>query len=398
MRLVFYESKFNRYSITSIIAALEHSQILDKLEIETFSSVEELNKLSKKSASTIFCFSFCTPQLQEISKVFKKAKALYPDAFFIAGGPHPSGDPYGTMSIGFDCVFIGEAEKSFPEFIQNFEKTKKENILKGETVDISQYPAWSLKLKRFSPLEITRGCPFACKFCQTSYLFGTKPRHRSLESILRHVEIFIKHGMRDLRFITPNAFSYGSEDGKSLNLKAVEELLKSIKALSRNIRIFFGSFPSEVRPEHTTREVLELIKPYVSNRSLIIGAQSGSERILEKTHRGHTPSDVYNAVKNALDAGFSVNVDFIFGLPYETPEDQMETVKLMDRLVKLGQKKNIPVKIHSHYFMPLAGTPFANEKPSTLSPDLTKFLGKLYNLKALFGKWHEQKLCSQLYF
>lgn len=398
MRLVFYESKFNRYSITSIIAALEHSQILDKLEIETFSSVEELNKLSKKSASTIFCFSFCTPQLQEISKVFKKAKALYPDAFFIAGGPHPSGDPYGTMSIGFDCVFIGEAEKSFPEFIQNFEKTKKENILKGETVDISQYPAWSLKLKRFSPLEITRGCPFACKFCQTSYLFGTKPRHRSLESILRHVEIFIKHGMRDLRFITPNAFSYGSEDGKSLNLKAVEELLKSIKALSRNIRIFFGSFPSEVRPEHTTREVLELIKPYVSNKSLIIGAQSGSERILEKTHRGHTPSDVYNAVKNALDAGFSVNVDFIFGLPYETPEDQMETVKLMDRLVKLGQKKNIPVKIHSHYFMPLAGTPFANEKPSTLSPDLTKFLGKLYNLKALFGKWHEQKLCSQLYF
>lgn len=398
MRLVFYESKFNRYSITSIIAALEHFQILDKLEIETFSSVEELNKLSRKSASTIFCFSFCTPQLQEISKVFKKAKALYPDAFFIAGGPHPSGDPYGTMNIGFDCVFIGEAEKSFPEFIQNFEKTKKENILKGETVDISQYPAWSLKLKKFSPLEITRGCPFACKFCQTSYLFGTKPRHRSLESILRHVEIFIKHGMRDLRFITPNAFSYGSEDGKSLNLKAVEELLKSIKALSRNVRIFFGSFPSEVRPEHTTREVLELIKPYVSNKSLTIGAQSGSERILEKTHRGHTPSDVYNAVKNALDAGFSVNVDFIFGLPYETPEDQMETVKLMDRLVKLGQKKNIPVKIHSHYFMPLAGTPFANEKPSTLSPDLTKFLGKLYNLKALFGKWHEQKLCSQLYF
>ncbi|ODA44926.1 Uncharacterized protein THER_0291 [Thermodesulfovibrio sp. N1] len=395
MKIFFYETKFNRYSITVLIASLEHAGLIDKIEIEIFKDTDIENILNKEIKG-IFCFSFCSPQWEKIKEILEKIKSVSPNSLFLAGGPHPSGAPKETLQAGFDYVFVGEGEKNFPELIEKIMHGKVfPNIIHGEKVDIDNYPAWSLKHKKFSPLEITRGCPYACKFCQTSYLFGTKPRHRNIESILKHVEIFIKQGMRDLRFITPNALSYASKDGKTLNLVAVEELLKSIKSLSKDIRIFFGTFPSEVRPEHVTPEALEVIKPYISNKTLTIGAQSGSDRILDKIHRGHSVEDVYNAVNNAINAGFFVNVDFIFGLPGETASDQADTIKLMETLINLGHKKNIEVKIHSHYFIPLSGTPFAKEKPIKLSRNLTQFMGKLYNLKNIFGKWYEQKLYSE---
>ena len=395
MKIFFHETKFNRYSITALIASLEHAELIDKIEIEIFKDTDIENILNKETEG-IFCFSFCSPQLEKIKKILEKIKSVSINSLFLAGGPHPSGAPKETLQAGFDYVFVGEGEKSFPELIEKIIQERAfSNIIHGEKVQIDNYPAWSLKYKKFSPLEITRGCPYACKFCQTSYLFGNKPRHRSIESILKHVEIFIKQGMRDLRFITPNALSYASEDGKTLNLAAVEELLKSIKSLSKDIRIFFGTFPSELRPEHVTSEALEVIKPYISNKILTIGAQSGNDRVLEKIHRGHSAEDVYNAVNNAINAGFSVNVDFIFGLPGETALEQLDTIKLMEKLISLGERKNLEVKIHSHYFIPLKGTPFANENATKLSRNLTQFIGKLYNLRNIFGKWYEQKLYSK---
>lgn len=398
MKLIFNETKFNKYSITSLIAALEHKGLLDFSEIK-ISDIDLNINLVPQTETLIFCFSFCTPQFLEIIKSIKRIKEIYPEAILIAGGPHPSGDSQNTLNLGFDYIIVGEGEEAFPELIFKLKDSRlNDRIIRAKPVKIDNYPQWSNKYKRFFPIEITRGCPFACKFCQTSFLFGTNPRHRSMDNILTYVENFFKNGKKDLRFITPNALSYGSEDGRKINLTYIEALLKNIKAISENIRIFFGTFPSEIRPEHVTKDALALIKPYVFNRNLTIGAQSGSERILEKINRGHTVNDIYNAVSNAVEKGFSVNADFIFGLPEETEDDQRETIKFIEKIIKLGYRKNISVKIHAHYFIPIAGTPFQDRNPSKLSKELTSYLGKLYNSKNIFGKWQMQRNYSAKIF
>lgn len=395
MKIFFNETKYNRYSINSLIAALENRGLLDEFEFDIF-NIESKKIVKNDGDLTVLCYSFCTPQLFIIRESIKRARELYPESILIAGGPHPSGAPEDTLSLGFDYVIVGEGEKTFPELISNLKNSKLKNrVIKAEKVDIDKYSSWSDKYSRFFPIEITRGCPFACNFCQTSFLFGTKPRHRSIESIVNYVENFFKSGKRDLRFITPNALSYGSEDGKNINFKKVEMLLKSIRGISESIRIFFGTFPSEIRPEHITKDALDLIKGYIFNKSLTIGAQSGSEKILEKINRGHTVDDVYNAVKLAVERGFSVNVDFIFGLPEETEKDQRDTINFMEKITYLGNKNNVSVKIHTHYFMPLPGTPFHSKKPSKLSSGLTNYLSKLYNSKNIFGEWHKQRIYSE---
>ena len=72
-------------------------------------------------------------------------------------------------------------------------------------------------------------------------------------------------GLRDVRFISPNAFSYGSINGRKPNIRAIEELLEGIRGIiGPKGRIFFGTFPSEVRPEFVSEDILEVIKKYVN--------------------------------------------------------------------------------------------------------------------------------------
>ncbi len=291
--LIFYYSKNNRYSINAILSALEQKEIINKLKIFLVSKENDLIKISNELLNPIIVFSFFTPQIWEIKEIISK---INKKAVLIAGGPHPTGEPEDTLKMGFNYVLLGEGEITFPKYIEGIILNKELNKIgkNKEYVNLNDFFPFPRKtIKKFGAIEITRGCPFACNFCQTSRIFGKKVRHRSIEKIVEIVEYMKNNNRTDIRFITPNAFSYGSIDGKIVNLEMIELLLKEIKkVLKENGRIFFGSFPSEVRPEHVNEDILAKIKPFISNKNLIIGAQSGSEKNLKKANWSHKIFDV----------------------------------------------------------------------------------------------------------
>jgi B12-binding domain/radical SAM domain protein len=234
-------------------------------------------------------------------------------------------------------------------------------------------------------MEISRGCPWGCHFCQTSFLMGRDMRHRSLDSIVRYAELSKRKGLTVLRFISPNAFAYGSTDGRSVNLEAIETMLKAVSEIYGADQVYFGSFPSEVRPEHVTPETLALVKRYCANRNLVIGAQSGSERLLKAMHRGHGVPEILRAVKLACAASFTPNVDFIFGLPGETSQDRTQTLDLMQQIIQMG------ARIHSHTFMPLVGTPYARCEPGVVDQETRALLQSLRGKSLEHGSWKTQE-------
>lgn len=391
--LIYYYTKQNRNSYNVLTAALETDSYFDNLDIYFEDDKEEIknlvSELVKNYKKIVFAISFCTPQINDISSLVKELKAKYGEKIiFIAGGPHPSGDPEDSLKMGFDVVVKGEGEEVFSELLKKVAlgEDYKEVIARCRNpIDLNKYPPFAEKHKKFNPIEITRGCSFGCKFCQTTFLYTGPIRHRSISQICKYVEIMFSNGWKDIRFIAPNAFSYGSKDGRRLNLPALENLLKSIRQIIKNKgRIFLGSFPSEVRPEHVNKETISLIKKYVDNDNLIIGAQSGSPEILEKCRRQHSVEDIYNAVKLASEAGLKANVDFIFGLPGETKKDLNTTIKVMEDLIKMG------ARIHGHTFMPLAGTPYANEPAGKIDKENLEKLEKLDSDGKLYGDWKEQ--------
>jgi radical SAM superfamily enzyme YgiQ (UPF0313 family) len=200
---------------------------------------------------------------------------------------------------------------------------------------------------------------------------------------LKYVVITIEHFSQrrpDIRFVSPNALSYGSLDGKSVNLLVIEELLsKTRNIIGEAGKIYFGSFPNELRPETITEESVALLKKYTNAKKVIVGGQSGSNRILHHTDRGHDSQETERAVKLLTDAGFSVDVDIIFGLPKEEYEDVEATMQHIQTLVQIG------ATIHSHTFMPLVGTPFAGLTPGTIHPKYKRQIERLQSSGNLSG-------------
>jgi B12-binding domain/radical SAM domain protein len=223
-------------------------------------------------------------------------------------------------------------------------------------------------------VEISRGCPFSCSYCQTPRIFGTVMRHRSVAGIVKYASRY-----RDARFVSPNAFAYGS-DGRQPRPHRLKELLSAL----RN-NIYFGTFPSEVRPEFITEETLGLVTRYCANTAIQFGAQSGSDSVLQRISRGHCVEDVVKAVEMCTQVGLTPVVDIIVGFPFESDDDQQATADLIRWIARYG-------KIHAHPFLPLPGTPLGRTSPRPLSRDLSHLLGSLALRGKLTGSWRSLEI------
>jgi radical SAM superfamily enzyme YgiQ (UPF0313 family) len=98
---------------------------------------------------------------------------------------------------------------------------------------------------------------------------------------------------------------------------------------------------------------------------------------------------IVRAVRNAVQAGFLPNVDFILGLPDESEEDISATVALMERLAELG------ARVHGHTFMPLPGTPFRDAPPGRVEGAIERKLEQLASQGRLYGHWKRQAVLAE---
>lgn len=429
LALVFFYNKSNRHSFNALTGALEADPFFEEVPISFPTNERDLLRAVSeslgKAARVLVGVSFATQQRAQMGRLARRLRAgIGQRLLLVAGGPHPTADPVETLSLGFDIAVRGEGEATLPELAKRAHALTLEesggtrwpchlpcggeghnvadySVVKGIAfrdesglvrlteprpwIDLDAYPPWAAKHRKVGAIEITRGCPHACGFCQTSHLFGGQLRHRSVARLVECVEWMMCNRLPDVRLLSPSAFSYGSADGQRPNLTVLEDLLSSLRrVLGSRGRLFFGSFPSEARPEHITPETLGLLRRYANNGSLVVGAQAGSDTTLERCRRGHTVAHVFSAVALALQAGLKVNVDFILGLPRETERDMDQTAAAMARLAAMG------ARIHAHSFMPLPQTAFAAEQPGRLSKRLLATVHKLMGRGQLYGQWQEQ--------
>lgn len=350
-------------------------------------------------------WSFYSPSFPECADELRALRALEPRPFLaIAGGVHATAEPLQTLRAGFELVCVGEGEVALVELVRRVRDGEPlegtpgfarlvagaaQHFPKPARVELDPFPPFGAAHGHFGPIELTRGCVFACRFCQTPFFSKARFRHRSVANVARWAGVMAAHEKWDLRFISPTSLSYGAQD-EGVNLAAVEELLaKTREAMGPRGRIFFGTFPSEVRPEHVTPEALALIKRYCSNDNLVIGGQSGSERVLESSRRGHDVEAIVRAVRIAVECGLQPNVDFILGLPGETRDDVQQTLALMRQLGALG------ARVHGHTFMPLPGTPFRDEPPGFIDDETREELDRLASQGQLYGHWKQQAKTAQ---
>lgn len=367
---------------------------------------DPMTMASRLRDGSIAAWSFYSPDFaaraRDLAEVRARTKGL--SVLHVAGGVHATAEPLATLRAGFDLVAIGEGERTFVEIVDAHENGRDVRALSGtahleggrlvshgpgERSELDCFPAFNARYKKWNALEITRGCVYACSFCQTPYMFKARFRHRSVANVREHIDAMKLHGSSFVRFLTPTCLSYGSSD-TTVNLDAVEELLASVReGAGPDAKIYFGTFPSEIRPEHVSARALAVLRKYVDNDTLVIGGQSGSDRVLERSRRGHTVADVVRAVELAIAAGFRPDVDFLFGLPGETRDDRVASLRLADDLVAKG------ARIHTHAFMPLPGTPLRDAVPETIEPEAMIAMSRLESRGKAYGQWKRQLVTAQ---
>jgi B12-binding domain/radical SAM domain protein len=324
-------------------------------------------------AEDVFIYSFMTPHLPWVAEeigCLRSGAAAVP--LLAAGGPHVSADPELAMACGFNVIFRGAGEKTFLQFGRDL---LAEKIIANETVlydgrampgddesghNVASWEGYipvSTYFKTVPPLEITRGCFWNCRYCQTS---GEKPRYRGLDSTREYLAELRRRSMPRVGFISPSALEFGAKDQPRPDLDKIEALLELCRTAGLSF-IEYGIFPSELRPDTVSDAGLSLLRRYVSNRRLTFGAQSASDARLAAIGRGHRLDVIAAAVETANDAGFVANLDFIIALPEETAGDRRD---LLDLLKTLRQKYRVYFQLH--HFFPLAGSPFARRLPSYL--------------------------------
>jgi len=323
----------------------------------------------------VTCFS-----LNSINEPRYRDEIASADCITIVGGPHATARYQETVRYA-DYVVVGEGEHTLPLLLASIENGDERPVPGVATQEgyeparhsvlLDAFPAFS-QMKGY--VEISRGCPFSCGYCQTPRIFGSCMRHRSIDAIATYANRY-EHA----RFVSPNAFAYGS-DGIHPRWEKIEHLFRRLSH-----RIWFGTFPSEVRPEFVCDEALSLLSRYCANTKLHFGAQSGSDDVLARLRRGHTVSDVVSAVELCQDYGITPVVDFILGFPFETGYDQHKTAEMIAWVAERGL-------VHAHRFLPLPGTPLEGTVPSPILPETAHLCGKLALSGRLTGSWEDPQV------
>ncbi|MBD3227558.1 MAG: TIGR04013 family B12-binding domain/radical SAM domain-containing protein [Candidatus Lokiarchaeota archaeon] len=405
--LFFRFDKTTKYSMAALIGAIENNELFNNLSIE-IGSLGDLKKIIDKYNKVILAYSILSTEARKIQIEVEKIRNIFGDKLIIiGGGPHVIARPESTFKWGFDYLALGEGEKTFNEllyailndsskekidgiyFMENDKTQKREQ---NNLINLDKYQPFSIKYRLFAPIEISRGCSAGnCLYCMVPKMYGNIMRHRGIKNITEIIKRATKKGYDKVWFNSPNSFAYGSEDGRTPNISKIVDLLSSIKRIKKIRKIFFGTFPGEVRPDSVNEEIVEAIKPYISNDSIIVGGQSASDRILRILRRNHSVQEVINAVEILLKYNITPKVDMIFGFYFEKENDEAINIEFMKKIIKKG------AIIHAHTFMPLPGCALENSPPGKLSSKMKKFLGRWSKRGKIYGSWaYQEKLALEL--
>ncbi|HEX9573633.1 MAG TPA: TIGR04013 family B12-binding domain/radical SAM domain-containing protein [Myxococcales bacterium] len=405
--IVAHHTRSGLAALNVVTAALQTDRETSGVEVrfarDRSELARELRSADAAGGMPVAAWSFYSPDFLASQEDLAWVRARAPGVH-VAGGVHATAEPLATLRAGFDLIAVGEGESTAialaaaliagrdPRALPGLSFLRQGGLVSngpGERRPLDDFPPFNARAGKWNALEITRGCIYACSFCQTPFMFKARFRHRSVANVRAHVARMRESGtVRYARFLTPTCLSYGSLD-HSVDPAAVEELLAAVREELPEGKIYFGTFPSECRPEHVTPQALRLLKKYVDNRQLVIGGQSGSDRVLRAMHRGHSVEDVRRAVRACVEAGFVPDVDFLLGLPGETARDRALSISFAQELVDLG------ARIHSHAFMPLPGTPLSGALPEPIEEPARLALERLESRGAMHGQWRAQRRIAQ---
>ena len=266
----------------------------------------------------------------------------------IVAGSDASDHPERYLDAGADFVIVGEGEVTLPELLESLSGRRPSSpadipglCYRGtdgglmrtpsrqplRTLDALPRPAWDLVdvaayrrvwLERHGYFSMnvatTRGCPYHCNWCAKP-IYGQRYAVRSPEEVAREIAWLDANWSPDHLWMTDDVF--GLKPGwieAFADAVATHGCAKPFKCLLRADLV-------------TPRNVPALAR--AGCRTVWLGAESGSQRILDAMEKGTRVEQIHEATGLLRAAGIEVAFFLQFGYPGETREDVDRTLQMV---------------------------------------------------------------------
>lgn len=269
---------------------------------------------------------------------------------------------------GADFIIHGEAEQTLLELISELSEGKNEfEVINGisfklgetytktkarlnlrelehiktaswEAIDIDAYRSiWKNGKFPFTlNISTTRGCPFKCNWCAKP-IYGNRYNSRSVISVVNEIEELIQNYDVQHFWVTDDIF--GLKPGW------VTEFNQLVKEKKLKFKYKIQSRADLLLKDETIEELASS-----GLEEAWIGAESGSQKILDSMDKGTTVEQINSSSKLLQQKGVRVAYFLQFGYLGETKEDVDATIQMV--------KNNQPDDIGISVSYPLPGTLF----------------------------------------
>ena len=313
----------------------------------TFARADEFDRQVRKARPPIVGIYTNMMTRQAVLRMTAQAKSA--GASVVLGGPDPGNYADEYLAHGADVVCIGEGEQTLSALVSargeggwkaaDLEKIAGIAFMNGpavhktparaqianldsipwpdrDAIDIDAYiDTWRRHHGLGSVSLITaRGCPFHCQWCSHA-VYGHSHRRRSVTDVADEVEEIVRRWRPDMLWYADDVFTIH----KRWFFKYADELQR------RGLRVPFETISREDRlNEKIVRRLADM-----GCRRIWVGAESGSQRILDRMKRSTDAQRVIEMVHLLQRHGIEAGMFIMLGYDGEEESDLVETVRVL---------------------------------------------------------------------
>jgi len=279
--------------------------------------VDELTQKLPLVKFDVVAITVNTPNAQHVYRMAARYREL--GAWVVLGGPHVTLLQEEAMQYG-DTIFIGEAEETWPQFLQDFllgqpnptYRCDKAPSLKGLPIPRRDLISGHLFTK--GAVFASRGCPHHCNYCSLKKIYCPQFRTRPVEEVVT-----------DVSAIAGKFFVFW-DDNFFADVAYTKELLKAIRPLHKR-------WAAQVTAHSCLDDELLSLAAQAGCLYLFLGLESFSSQGLVDANKVFNPIGRYKEIVDKIHLhGICVQAGVVFGFDSDQTQVFQDTLEFCEDL------------------------------------------------------------------
>lgn len=266
-----------------------------------------------------YLYDECQSLIERISRCYNVP--------IILGGPHFTIFPQDFSDDSrISYIVRGEAETLILSIVEAAKREQYPVLVDCPLPSPDAIPAVNLDIAygnqylRTYQIQLSRGCPYNCSFCNIELIAGRRVRARDLETGLNQI-IEAKKRYPYIKTVTI------TDDCPTFHRDRFKRFLRMFREANLGCMLTIDNVRANLIDE-------EMIQLYVAagGRNICLGVESGHPEVFELIHKGESLEDIIKAAKLVRQYGLALGLCFVIGLPEDNLERHFYSMKLAKAL------------------------------------------------------------------